>query len=65
MVNPSCKHKNIISYHDNSILCKDCHEIIWQGKNLAEPSPRELSERLKRRENGGGKIVGGAVGGKG
>ncbi len=42
----ACKHKNIIEYHDNSILCTDCHEVIWQGKCYGEPYPVELQNNL-------------------
>ena len=42
-----CEHKNITGYHDNSILCTDCHEVIWPGKGYGEPYPEDLKKRLK------------------
>lgn len=41
-----CGHKNIILYHDNSVLCKDCHEVVWQAKTLSEPIPSTLRDAL-------------------
>ncbi len=43
----ACNHENIIEYHDNSIACTDCHEVIWQGKDYGEPYPVELKKRLE------------------
>jgi hypothetical protein len=41
-----CCHDNIIPYHDSSILCKDCHKVIWQ--DFTKPYPEEYRERLEK-----------------
>jgi hypothetical protein len=43
-----CPHKRITHFHDNSILCLDCNEVIWQGKTMTEACPEEYLERLER-----------------
>lgn len=40
-----CEHEDII-LHNNFILCRDCHEIIWQGLNNVS-YPEKLKKKLK------------------
>lgn len=46
----TCPHKNLKTYHDNSVICKECSEVIWQGKTLSEPIPVFLREIMARLE---------------
>lgn len=42
-----CKHPHLRPYHDNSILCLDCNEVIWQdlqGKDY----PEEFKARFEK-----------------
>jgi len=41
-----CKHKHLLPFHDNSILCLDCDEIIWQDLNGKE-YPDKLRARFQ------------------
>ena len=35
-----CKHENTYDYHDNSIMCRDCHCVISQwGEKTDNPEP--------------------------
>ena len=44
-----CLHGRLMAYHDNSILCLECDEIIWQDLHGAE-YPNELKARFESRE---------------
>jgi len=43
-----CKHEHLLPYHDDSILCLDCNEIIWQDH--AKDYPAELKARFTTRK---------------
>jgi hypothetical protein len=40
-----CRHERLRPWHDNSVLCIDCREIIWQDLN-GNPAPAELKARF-------------------
>ncbi len=47
-----CKHDHLQPWHDSSIMCLDCHKVIWQDVN-GRAYPPELEARFgKKRKEG-------------
>ena len=41
-----CEHNYLVRYHDNALLCKECNDIVWQGKRPIETPPKNLLDKV-------------------
>lgn len=42
----NCEHPFLVSYHDNSLMCKVCHQVVWQGVSRIETPPKILQDKV-------------------